>query len=178
MFCKVQKAVGCQSTPTCTQEGRKFKRQMKGSCSLDCPSQWQFCCAGLNHFSRVWLSVTLWTVVCQALLSMGFSRQEYWSRLPCLSARNLPNPGVKPASLMSSALAGGFFTNSTTWEVPSWMFTYVLSFFFFNQRSCSQSHWMPYFLPLASSCSCNVTFDLDPNTYSSLVPFSSGIVMT
>ena len=130
MFCKVQKAVGCQSTPTCTQEGRKFKRQMKGSCSLDCPSQWQFCCAGLNHFSRVWLSVTLWTVVCQALLSMGFSRQEYWSRLPCLSARNLPNPGVKPASLMSSALAGGFFTNSTTWEVPSWMFTYVLSFFF------------------------------------------------
>ena len=36
-----------------------------------------------SHFSRVWLSVTLWTVACQALLSMGFSRQEYWRGLPC-----------------------------------------------------------------------------------------------
>ena len=79
----------------------------------------QFCCAGLNCFSRVWLCVTLWTIACQALLSMGFSRQEYWSGLLCLSARNLPNPGIKPASLMSPALAGGFFTNSTTWEAPS-----------------------------------------------------------
>ena len=48
-----------------------------------------------------------WTVVHQAPLSMGFSRQEYWSNLPFPSPRDLPNPGIKPTSL---ALAGGFFT--------------------------------------------------------------------
>ena len=42
--------------------------------------------------------------------SMGFSRQEYWSRLPFPSPRDLPDPGIKPASLASPALAGGFFT--------------------------------------------------------------------
>ena len=51
---------------------------------------------------------------CQALLSMEFSRQEYWSGLPCPSPGDLPNPGIEPASFMS--LAGGFFTSSTTWE--------------------------------------------------------------
>ena len=38
------------------------------------------------------------TVACQALLSMGFSRQEYWSGLPCLPQGELPNPGIKPRS--------------------------------------------------------------------------------
>ena len=45
---------------------------------------------------------------------MGFSRQEYWSGLPCPPPEDLPNPGIKPTSLSSPALAGGFFTNSTT----------------------------------------------------------------
>ena len=48
----------------------------------------------------------------------GFSRQEYWSGLPCLPPGDLPNPGVKPASLLSPALAGRFFTTSATWEAP------------------------------------------------------------
>ena len=39
-----------------------------------------------------------WSVACQASLSMGFSRQEYWSGLPFLSPRDLPNPGIKPRS--------------------------------------------------------------------------------
>ena len=47
--------------------------------------------------------------------SMGFFRQEYWSGLPCPPPGNLPHPGIEPASLMSPALAGRFFTNSTTW---------------------------------------------------------------
>ena len=66
----------------------------------------------LNHFSHVQLFATLWTVARQAPLSMGFSRQEYWSRLPC------PPPGESswPRSLTSPALAGGFFTTSATWE--------------------------------------------------------------
>ena len=68
----------------------------------------------LGHFSCVWLFVTLWTVVCQAPLSMGFSRQEYWSGLPCSPPRDLPYPGIELVSLISPALAGRFFTTSTT----------------------------------------------------------------
>ena len=52
----------------------------------------------LSLRSRVRLSVTLWTVAHLAPLSMGFSKQEYWSGLPCLPLGNLPNPGIKPAS--------------------------------------------------------------------------------
>ena len=60
--------------------------------------------------------MTLWTVDCQAPLSVGFSRQEYWSGLPCPSPGDLPNPGTELASLMSPALADRFFTTSTPWE--------------------------------------------------------------
>ena len=48
--------------------------------------------------SCIQLFVTLWTVVGQAPLSMGFSRQEYWSRLPCPFPGDLPNPGIKAGS--------------------------------------------------------------------------------
>ena len=48
-----------------------------------------------------------WTVACQAPLSVGFSRQEYWSGLPFPSPGDLPDPGIEP---VSPALAGGFFT--------------------------------------------------------------------
>ena len=58
-------------------------------------------CMCASHFSHVWLFVTLWTVFCQALLSMGFFRQEYWNGLPCPPPGDLPDPGIKPASLMS-----------------------------------------------------------------------------
>ena len=70
----------------------------------------------LSHFSRVQLFVTLQTVACRAPLSMGFSRQEYWSGLPCPPPGDLPNPGIGPTSLMSPALAGGFSITSATWE--------------------------------------------------------------
>ena len=70
----------------------------------------------LSGFSHVWLFVTLWTSACQAPLSMGFSRQEYWSGLPCPPPRDLPGPGIKTKSLTSPALTGGFFTTSATWE--------------------------------------------------------------
>ena len=53
-------------------------------------------CAKLLHCVR--LSVTPWTVAHQAPLSMGFSRQKYWSGLPCSSPGNLPNPGIEPRS--------------------------------------------------------------------------------
>ena len=53
----------------------------------------------LSCFSRAQLFVTLWTVACQAPLSMGFSRQEYWRGLPCPSPGHLPNPGVERTAL-------------------------------------------------------------------------------
>ena len=59
-------------------------------------------------------SVALRTAACQASLSKGFSRQEYWSGLSFPPPGDLPDPGIKPMSLMSSALAGGFFTTSAT----------------------------------------------------------------
>ena len=62
--------------------------------------------------------VTPWAIACQAPLSMGFSRQEYWSGLPCPTAGDLPHPGIELTSLMSPALACGFFTTSATWEAP------------------------------------------------------------
>ena len=49
-------------------------------------------------------------------LSMGLFRKEYWSGLPFPSPGSLPNPGIEPTSLMSSAFTGEFFTTSTTWE--------------------------------------------------------------
>ena len=61
-----------------------------------------------SHFTCVWLFATLWTLAHQAPLSKGFSRQEYWSGLPCPPLKHLPNPGIKPVSLLSPALAGGF----------------------------------------------------------------------
>ena len=70
----------------------------------------------LNCFSRVLLFVTPWTVAHQAPLSMGFSRQEYWSWLPLPAPGGLPYPGIKPTVLTSPALAGRFFTTSATWE--------------------------------------------------------------
>ena len=68
----------------------------------------------LSRFSCVWLSTTSWTVAHWAPLSMGFSRHEYWSGLPCPPTGDLPNPGIEPMSLMAPALSDGFFTTSAT----------------------------------------------------------------
>ena len=63
------------------------------------------CAKSLSH---VQLFETLWTVAGQALLSMGFSRQEYWNRLPWPLPGDLPKPGTEPVILMSPVLASGF----------------------------------------------------------------------
>ena len=69
-----------------------------------------------SHFSRILLFLILWTIAHQASLSMRFSRQEYWSGLPYPPPEDLPNPGIKPTSLMSPAVAGIFFISSAAWE--------------------------------------------------------------
>ena len=70
----------------------------------------QLACAKVHVFmlSCVRLFVTPWTVAHQAPLSMGFSKQEYWSGLPCPSPRNLPDPGIKATSPVSPALQADF----------------------------------------------------------------------
>ena len=73
-------------------------------------------CVQLSCFSHVRLCSIPCTVAHQAPLSIGFSKQEYWSGLSCPPPGDLPNPGIEPASLMSPALAGGFLTTSATWE--------------------------------------------------------------
>ena len=82
----------------------------------------------LSCFSPVQFFATLWTVAHQAPLSVGLSRKEFWSGLPCPLLGDLPDPGIKltslvfpdpeiePTSLTSPALAGEFFTISATWE--------------------------------------------------------------
>ena len=59
-----------------------------------------------------------WTIAHRAPLSMRFSRQEYWSGLPCPAPGDLSDPRIKPLCVVSPALAGGFFTTSATWEAP------------------------------------------------------------
>ena len=68
-----------------------------------------------------------WTVAHQATLSMGFSRQGYWSGLPCPPPGDLPDSGIEPMSLISLALTGKFFTTSATWEAPSPLFSKVIA---------------------------------------------------
>ena len=76
-------------------------------------------CVCAQSVSHVQLFSTPWTVSHEAPLSMEFSRQEYWSRLPFPTPGDLPDLGIKPMSLAFPALAGRFFTASATWEADS-----------------------------------------------------------
>ena len=73
----------------------------------------------VQSLSCVHLCAAPQTVAHQAPLSMGFPRQEYWSRLPFPTPGNLPNTEIEPTSLTSPALAALFFTTSAPWEAPS-----------------------------------------------------------
>ena len=97
----------------------------------------------LSCFSHVRLFAMPWTAAHQAPLS---SRQEYWSGLLCPPAGDLPDPGTELASLMSPALAGWFFTTSTSWEaLTNTSQTYQMSDIYnialigHNNQKCSQS---------------------------------------
>ena len=80
-----------------------------------CEEQQQKCeCWGTSVMSS---AATVWTVARQAPLFMGFSRQECQSGLPCPPPADLPDPGIKPMSITSPALASRFFTASAIWEV-------------------------------------------------------------
>ena len=80
-------------------------------------------CTCTQALSHVQLFVTPWTVACQAPLSVGFSRQEYWSGLLFPLPEDLPNPGIE---LASPALAGRFFTTSSIWETKIYCNNYLI----------------------------------------------------
>ena len=95
------------------------------------------CTTWLSH---VHLSVTPWTIARQALLSMGFSRQEYWSGLPFPTPRDLPAPAIKPGSLVPPALAGRFFTT----EPPRKPWNHVTLILIHLPRMKRSFHWKPF----------------------------------
>ena len=105
------------------------------------------------RFSRVRLCATPWTVAHHAPLSMGFSRQEYQSRVPFPSPGDLPNPGIEPAVLTSSTLAGGFFTTKGDFKAP----TTGLLFSVFNvgirNAICTASYFVHFFPDDGEQCS-------------------------
>ena len=72
--------------------------------------------SSVQSLSCVRLFATPWTIPRQAPLSMGSSRQEYWSESPCPPPWDLPDTEIEPVSLTSPALAGWFFTTSATWK--------------------------------------------------------------
>ena len=72
----------------------------------------------LSRFSHVWCFETPGAVAHQTPLCLGFTRQEYWSGLPCPPPGDLHGPGIEPESLRY-AVASGFFTTSTIWEALS-----------------------------------------------------------
>ena len=76
------------------------------------------CVCVLSRCSSVWLFATLWTAACQALLSIGFSGQEYQSALPFPSPMDLPQPDpeIELVSLVFPALAEGFSATINAWE--------------------------------------------------------------
>ena len=91
-----------------TYNGKEWKESEEESCTC-CTCEIQYCKSAmhvcvLSRFSRVQLLGTLWTVACQAPLSMGFPRQEYWNGLPCPPPRDLPDPGIKYKSPEAPAL--------------------------------------------------------------------------
>ena len=93
---------------------KSFLSLFLNSSSWNCLLLANFCVAMLSH---VWFFATLWTIALKVPLSVGFSRQEYWSGLLFPSPGDLPDSGIEPAS---PALAGVFFTaeplGSPTWE--------------------------------------------------------------
>ena len=122
----------------------------------------------LSRFSHVQLFVTLWTVALQAPLSVGLSRQEYWSGWPCPPPGNLPDLGIEPTSLMSLSCIGRHVLKHSVQ---------------FSRSVASDSLWphglqhtrppCPSPTPRIYSNSCPLSQWCHPTISSSVVPFSS-----
>ena len=91
----------------------------------------------LRRFSHVRFFETPWTIACQAPLSVGFSRQGYWSGLSCFPPGDLPDPGIEPRSLAPPALHSGFST--TKWHLRSLCVSIPGSYWFEYYFHCFNS---------------------------------------
>ena len=98
----------------CFSRTCKFQICLPSEKLSECLRSW------LCLLSFVRLFVTPGTVACQALLSMGFSKQEYWSGLTFPPPGDLPDPGIEPTFLESLVLADGLFTTRAIREVQEW----------------------------------------------------------
>ena len=107
-----------------------------------------------------------WTVALQAPLSKGFSRPEYWSGLPFLPPRDLPDPGIQPKSLMSPALAGGFFTAEPPGKPPLEWVAILFSRDLPNPRiKLTSPAWPADSLPLNPQYKYVLLFKLTPSYF-------------
>ena len=96
--------------------GRSCNREVGRLCLAQIAYSSIWCLYTGGYLHQSYLIVTPWTVARQAPLSMGFSRQDYWSGLPCPPPEDLPSPEMEPKSLMSPASVGRFFTTSAAQE--------------------------------------------------------------
>ena len=118
----------------------------------DCSFMFSIIHACMCVLSRVRLFMTPGTVAHQAFLSMGFSRQEYWSGLPFPSPGDLPNPGIKPTS---PALAGRFLTPVPPAKPLVLFSRYLLESCRFLKSYLLQ--WLLQVFPVSSSCPLSIT---------------------
>ena len=112
----------------------------------------------MKSLSRVRLFATPWTVACQALPSMGFSRQEYWNGLPFLSPGDLPNPGIEPRS---PALQTGSFPSEPSRNPERFLRLSSIHFILFPLLCCSE---------VISTVLSSSSLIKSSTCYSSLVP--------
>ena len=96
----------------------------------------------MSCFGCVQLFATPWTVALQVPLTMGFSRQEYWSGLPVPSPGDLPNPGIEPMSLMSTCIGRQVLYHEGLLGSPSFFFFFLYLFIYFIcSEFCHTLEW-------------------------------------
>ena len=126
---------------------------------------------------RIQFFATPWTIAYQALPSIGFSRQEYWSGLPCPPPGGLPNPGIKHESVAPPALAGRLFTTSATWEAHTIGFSSAQSLsrvrLFATPRIAARQASLFITISRSSFRLTSIESMSHPAISSSVVPFSS-----
>ena len=152
-------------------------------CVCVCEREGESVCVCVQSHSHVWLFVTSGTVAHQALLSMEFPRQEYWSWLPFPTPGDLPNLGIEHASLLYPTLAGRSFTTAPYPE-KTIIQKYTCTQMFSSVQMLSRvplfvtpwtaAHQASLGITNSWSCSnaCTLSWWCHPTTSSSVIPFS------
>ena len=108
-------------------------------------------CVCVCVLTHVWFFATPWPVACQAPLSMEFFRQEYWSGLPFPSPEDLPDPGIKPVSLVSAALASRFLTTEPPGKPKATILQCGISILSAPLVACPSAQWMVSLRPVTTN---------------------------